>query len=142
MGDQANQVSGASASKYRGHFRSSRYVQSSCIRAVGMRALDEAAVSQASKRRLNGEMKTGDGSSACALGRFASVGCVESSRGSGVSRDLSSSGVELDGGAAAEFVVLEPVTREVRPRLQPARVGRVVSDSKRDHLALQRLVGR
>ena len=87
-------------------------------------------------------MKTDDGSSARGMGRSTSVGCRVSIRESCPLHELSSSGVELDRGAAAEFVVLEPVMGEVRPHAQPARVGRVVSDSRSEHLALQRLVGR
>lgn len=57
-------------------------------------------------------------------------------------RKLSRTGIELGRGAAAEFVILDLANSEERPLSQPAKVGRVVNDSRRDQLAMQRLLGR
>ena len=57
-------------------------------------------------------------------------------------RDLSRTGAELLNGVPAEFVVLDPAIAHEAVLQQPARVGRVVGDSKRDQLAIERLVGR
>ena len=64
--------------------------------------------------------------------------------GSSSVRELTFSGVEAGGADVAEkFVVLEPLQPCVGTlgRTQPAKVGRVVADVRREKLALLRLVG-
>ena len=86
------------------------------------------------------------GSSACGTQtQSISMGCSgsvhECSLNERVSkRKLSWTGIELERGNAAEYGLLDPVNLEERPLTEPVKVGRTANHSKRDQLAIQRLL--